>query len=347
MQKPFNSLITCQIMNSIKTILLASVLFSTVLDIHAQVVINEFSAANYNVFADNYGEFEDWIELYNIGASSVDLSGYHLSDRVANPTKFVIPSGVQIGANGYLRIWASKRGVYQGGTLHTNFKIVQTRGNEAVVFADPSGVVIDSHTIPVPNQTGHSTGRVTDGASTWGIFPSPSPGNTNANAKDHYAAKPQMSVAPGLYTSAQTVTITTTEPNSTIYYTLNGDAPTPSSIQYSSPVNISVTTILRAITVSASGSVLPSFIESNTYFINDVHTIPVISIAGDQVDDLLTGNSFLDPIGSFELFDDNQVLLDESTGDFNKHGNDSWAYGQRGFDFITRDQYGYNVSSGR
>ena len=29
-------------------------------------------------------------------------------------------------------------------------------------------------------------------------------------------------------------------------------------------------------------------------------------------------------------------------GEFNKHGNDSWAYAQRGFDYIMRDQFGYN-----
>ena len=39
----------------------------------SQVMINEFSAANYNAIPDNYGEYEDWIELYNAGATSVDL----------------------------------------------------------------------------------------------------------------------------------------------------------------------------------------------------------------------------------------------------------------------------------
>ena len=47
-------------------------------------------------------------------------------------------------------------------------------------------------------------------------------------------------------------------------------------------------------------------------------------------------------LGAFELFEQDGSYIDEGEGDFNKHGNDSWSYGQRGFDFIMRDQYGYN-----
>ena len=34
----------------------------------------------------------------------------------------------------------------------------------------------------------------------------------------------------------------------------------------------------------------------------------------------------------------------EGDGYTNKHGNDSWAYAQRGIDFITRDKLGYNYA---
>ena len=41
----------------------------------AQVVINEYSAANLDRDLDDYGKHEDWIELYNAGASPVNLTG--------------------------------------------------------------------------------------------------------------------------------------------------------------------------------------------------------------------------------------------------------------------------------
>ena len=36
----------------------------------AQTLINEYSAANYSDYTDNYGDYEDWFELYNTGNSS-------------------------------------------------------------------------------------------------------------------------------------------------------------------------------------------------------------------------------------------------------------------------------------
>jgi gliding motility-associated-like protein len=98
---------------------------------------------------------------------------------------------------------------------------------------------------------------------------------------------------------------------------------------------------LRATAYSAN---LPSFTETNTYFINVSHTVPVVSVCSQGVQQLLQTGSQNPPnrIGSFELFEDNGAFIDEGQGDFNKHGNDSWAYNQRGFDYICRDQYGYN-----
>ena len=41
---------------------------------------------------------------------------------------------------------------------------------------------------------------------------------------------------------------------------------------------------------------------------------------------------------AIEFFDENGVFIDDAEGDSNEHGNDSNAYDQRGFDYITRDQ---------
>jgi len=124
-----------------KYLLFTLCLFITGL-LSAQVVINEFSAANFEEDADNYGEYEDWIELYNAGASDVDLSGYFLSDRETNPDKWEISAGTTISAGGYLRFWCSGRDEVSGSNYHTNFKLSQTLLDEDVVFTDPDGVTI-------------------------------------------------------------------------------------------------------------------------------------------------------------------------------------------------------------
>ncbi|MBK7183199.1 MAG: lamin tail domain-containing protein [Bacteroidetes bacterium] len=102
---------------------------------NAQVVINEFSCSNVSTTTDDFGDTPDWIELYNSGATSVSLTGYYLSDKKNNPTKWAIPAGVSIAANGFVRIWASGRSVVNGGNIHAGFKLTQTQP-EAIVFAN-------------------------------------------------------------------------------------------------------------------------------------------------------------------------------------------------------------------
>src|SRR5207237_1262602 len=65
-------------------------------------------------------------------------------------------------------------------------------------------------------------------------------------------ATPTFSPAAGTYTSAQNVTITTSTPNATIYYTADGTTPTTTSLRYAGPVTISATTTLKAM-ATASG----------------------------------------------------------------------------------------------
>ncbi|MEM7101564.1 MAG: CotH kinase family protein [Bacteroidota bacterium] len=310
------------------------------LSLNGQVLINEFSASNYDDFADSFGEHEDWIELYNAGSSTVDLSGYHLSDRLSNPTKFQIPAGVSIAAGDHLRIWCSKRDGLFSGVVHTSFAITQTRANESIVLADPSGTIIDSYDIGTPNQDGHSWGRTTDGGSTWSVFLSPTPNGSNTNPSPEYTPKPVMSPDPGYYTNFTTITITSPDPDVQIYFTLDGSTPDDSDNPYNTPFNITSTTVVKAVAISNDPNVPDSHMEYGTYFINDTHSMWIVSVSGGQVDNLMGGSGFLRPRGSFELFDETGTRVADAFGEFNKHGNDSWAYAQRGIDYITRDQFG-------
>ena len=303
-----------------------------------QVVINEYSCSNISNYQDNYSKYEDWIELYNTEATSIDLTGYYLSDKSTNPTKWIFPA-ITIPANGHLIIFATGRDEYSGGNLHTNFKLTQTKP-EKIIFSNQSGTIIEQVTLS-PNQINHSRGRTTDGASTWSVFTTPTPDAANINAVDEYATTPIFSLNAGLYTSTINLDITSPDPNITIYYTTDGTSPTTSSTPVSGSINISSTTVIKAKAFSSTSSVPPSFIETNTYFINDVHTMVVLSISGDQLNDLLAG-SYDEPKGVLEYFNANQTLVDEASGYFNKHGNDSWAYNQRGVDFIAKDQFGIN-----
>ncbi len=322
------------------------VAFFSVNQTFSQIVVNEYSVSNLNQFLDNHGKYEDWIELYNSNDDDVNLSGYFLSDKPLKPMKWQFPSGTVIPAHEFIRIWASGRDEVSGSHYHTNFKLTQTKDNvEHIVFSNPFGEIIQDITLEI-TQAGHSRGRKPDGTDNWWIFTSPTPKNSNNNVIAYvaYAQRPQMSDSAGFYNESLSIAITTTEPNSEIHYTTNGNKPTSSSAVYSLPVDVTETTIVKARTFSSNPEILPSLIEFNTYFINDEHTMAIMSASADQLDDLLNGNQSLRPFGTFEYFNKEGVRTTYGYGEFNEHGQDSWVHPQRSIDYITRDECGYNYA---
>ena len=220
----------------------------------AQVVVNEYSCSNMTGIVDAYGEREDWIELYNTTGASVDLTGWFLSDKPSNLTKWQIPSG-SIAANGFQMVFCSKRNTVNGTQYHPNFNLSQTEG-DWIILSNPSAVVVDSFKIVHMTKANHSVGRSTNGANDFKLFTTPTPNANNAGAVNFYPPKPVFSLAPGFYAGAQTVSITCADPTATIRYTLDGSDPTPTSTAYSAPVNIPSTKVLRA---TAFGTTLNSF----------------------------------------------------------------------------------------
>ena len=87
--------------------------------------INEVMASNIGAVLDEYGNDSDWIEIYNMGDTRVDMAGLYLTDNLDNPTKWRIPSGAphktSIDANGFLVFFADQNPAL--GPLHLDFKL--------------------------------------------------------------------------------------------------------------------------------------------------------------------------------------------------------------------------------
>ncbi len=323
------------------------VTFILTCQLSGQVLINEYSCSNLTQFADNFGKYEDWFELYNAGTTSVSLSGYYLSDDSLEVQKWAFPAGTSIAANGFIRIWASGRDLVVSNHFHTSFKLTQTKNDpEFIILADPNGVILDYVKLTKKTHLGHSRGRTLNGAPAWSIFTTPTPNASNNTSVPYsnYAEKPNVNIPAGFYSSAQLIYLSTTEPNCSIHYTLDGNAPTISSATYTSPINIPTTKVLKAMTFSGNNEVLPSLEEFNTYFINVSHTLPVISISGTQLPNLANGSGNLEPKGSFEYFNINHERKAQTFGEYNKHGQDSWGNSHRSIDFVSRDEMAYNHS---
>ena len=317
----------------------------------SQIVINEYSAANYDGFNDNYGENEDWFELYNASLFPINLNGYYVSDKNNNLTKWQFTSDVNINPNEHIVIYCSARNEINGGGIHTNFKLHQTKGNEWIILTDPDGTTIIDSVFVKPCLTNSSRGRLNYTDNSKGVFTNPSPANINIGGFIEYATKPSFSPMPGIYANATNVTIST-DPSLTIFYTTDGSLPDNTDNQYNGPISINNTTVLKAVAYSSDPDILPSFMEFGTYFIGVSHTVKILSISGRESNnpnnpelyELIAGGIQIEPNGTFELYNQDGSLFDKARGEFNEHGNDSWAYQQRGFDYITRDQFGYNYA---
>ncbi len=121
--------------------------------------ISEFLASNQTGLTDESGDYDDWVEIYNAGAATVHLEGLYLTDQLQQPLKWALPSGVYLGPDERLVIWADASP--QEGPLHANFKLAAGGEELGLFFADggqptlihgfafgPQGANISSGTLP-------------------------------------------------------------------------------------------------------------------------------------------------------------------------------------------------------
>ena len=113
----------------------------------SDIVLNELLPVNTTIVTDQDGEYDDWIELYNLSGTVKDISGYFLSDNKDHFSKWEFPSGTSIPGNGYLIVWADDDSAQVG--LHANFKLSSL--GEEVVLSTPDGTLIDK--VIYPGQT--------------------------------------------------------------------------------------------------------------------------------------------------------------------------------------------------
>lgn len=144
----------------------------------AKLLINEFMASNSSSIRDNYGEYEDWIEIFNAGSEAVSLSGKYLSDDLLAPSKWGFPN-VTLEAGEFYIIWADKD--TEQGDNHANFKL--SKEGEFIGIFDAfenSYAAIDTLSYGA-QEIDYSSGINTDGSLTRQDFITPAGENGSEN----------------------------------------------------------------------------------------------------------------------------------------------------------------------
>jgi len=192
------------------------------------IVINEILTANTTVNQDEDGSYQDWVELFNSGATPVDLTGYGLSDDPLLPYKWVFPA-VTMAPGQYLLIWCSdKNRTDPAGPLHTNFKL--SSAGDVVTLTNTTGTAVDS----VPATTllqNVSYGRLPNGTGPFVFFSNVTPAAVNATiGYNETLSPPTFSQESGFFTNSFNLTLSTTVPGATILYTIDGSEPKESNL---------------------------------------------------------------------------------------------------------------------
>jgi hypothetical protein len=89
-------------------LLIFSFVFTSLLMAQSGIRINEVCSRNASVIADEDGEKEDWIEIYNADTLAINLSSFYLSDDKDQALMWRFPN-MLLNPHEYLLIFASKK----------------------------------------------------------------------------------------------------------------------------------------------------------------------------------------------------------------------------------------------
>lgn len=155
------------------------------------LVINEFMAINGNIIADENGECNDWIELFNPTDKEINFGGLYLTNDLSDHDMYQIPMNypqqTTIKPHDYLLLWAD--GEPGEGVLHLNFKL--NGSNRAIGISSDGKSFFDSVTFGAQS-TNISLARHPNGIGDFKQFSSPTPAYKNSMA-------PEITSEPELY----------------------------------------------------------------------------------------------------------------------------------------------------
>ena len=130
------------------------------------VVLNE-------IMSNDVGDGIDWIELYNKGTETFDLSGYILNDAKDPSGGWAIPDGTTLEAGGYI---VFDENDWDFGGISS--------GGEWVSFADAAGTLIENVEVPsMASNAGLTYAKEIDGGDVW-VVASATKGAMNGNVEN-------------------------------------------------------------------------------------------------------------------------------------------------------------------
>jgi gliding motility-associated-like protein len=347
------------------------------------IVLNEYSASNLTGgVVDNYGNHSDWVEIYNAHTSSVTLNGYWLSNDRLNLKKWAFPTTFTMTSGSYKAVWLSGINKNVGSDFHANFTLDQCK-NQWLILSTSQGVVRDSIFIQ-KTKANHTRGRVdifNVGVAAWRLFPTNSftLSNPTALGSSYLGYAPIPTFTPATVNNSS-VNAGGFYPPSTpinqvdiflgggadsagscfeIRYTIDGSVPTMTDVLYTflTPIIVANTSMIRAIafpsTVTATSctlNYLPSFCQTNTYFIDQEHNdfkpeFGVVSLAINRADTNWFNSGGIDPGPQIHVeYYDKKMQMTEGYAQIKRPRSEAWLTKQKGIYITIDDRRGFGCN---
>ncbi|MDG1330902.1 MAG: CotH kinase family protein [Crocinitomicaceae bacterium] len=241
------------------------------------IVINEILASNDEAYSDGFGEFDDWIELYNSTDERIDLGGMFLTDDLDDPTRYRIPERedkwTTIAPKGYALYWAD--GDPEQGDRHMDFRLKKKKG--IVALFDHDTILVDMIKYQM-QETDISFGRAKVNSPRLANFYTPTPSKPNVDGRFEVpdSLRVIFDTPAGMYASSLEVSLSNSW-DAPIYYTTNGSTPRTDDSLYSGPIQIDSNTVLRASVIKKGYQA--SIIGTQTYLIGEESTLSILSLS--------------------------------------------------------------------
>ena len=269
------------------------------------LVINEVMSDNTAVFPDAGGAFWDWIEIYNGGETALNLRDYGLTDDPLRPHRWQFPDRL-IQPDSFVVVYASGLDrIGPDGELHAGFRI--DASGETLELTAPDQRRISRVDVPAL-RSNESVGRPPGGEDPWVTYSGNqvTPGTANS-ATTSGPAIPEPEFPSGSQFLPEGtelgLVLRTSVPEGRIRYTLDGQPVTPASTEYTGPIMLRRTTVVRARTYSGTQAGSEAM---RTYFVGVTHDLPVISLAAPAMN--FEHDGYLFGMGSSVLGPGGQVL---------------------------------------
>ena len=243
----------------------------------ADVIINEVMASNG--YYEN-GHAWDWVELYNNGDSTENLSGWGFTDSKKDLYKFTFPNGTKLKAGEYLTIWCTgteNKTPGKGDTFYADFKI--SSSGETLRLTDEDEDEVQK--LKMPEQYGCVSYGQPSGGGEYGFFEKPTRGKKNeSEAYTRRLQEPEIVTAAGFYEGSVTVEVRGEE-GAELHYTTDGETPTKKSKVFPKEgLTLKKTTPLRV--KAFLDNAVSSPVAGATYFIDDAPKTAIVSLISDD-----------------------------------------------------------------